>query len=250
MATQFELWLRGPDPQHLRAVGQAAVAELQRLELLLSRHDPAAELYRVNQEAKKAWTRIDKELYQVLKDCLQWERKTDGVFNIARPTTNAAIPLHRAISLHPSRTEVRIRSNQVRLDLGGYGKGYALDCMGAIMEEFGVKHFFMQGGTSSALAKGKQENGKAWQIGIQTDNMEQPVFIPLQDQGFSASEKRCAVLAPDASSGEVYSTVCAQAGKSRAVNYLSHSGLQLRWLDAPQIALTHPFSSTDQTQLS
>ncbi len=240
MASHFEIWLVGEDAQHLRAVGQAATAELLRLERLLSRHDPASELYRLNRADRRYGIRIERELHQVLTDCLEWEHRTDGVFNIASPGSPHRTPLHRSIELHASRSQARITQENVTLDLGGYGKGYALDRMAAILREHGVNNFMIQGGTSSALAEGRPENGLLWEIGIQTEKLKWPIVHSLDDQGFSASEGKCAIFAPEATSGEVYSTVCAQMGREASINYLQRqasSHLQLFWLDNPQIPL-------------
>jgi thiamine biosynthesis lipoprotein len=49
---------------------------------------------------------------------------------------------------------VRVRAERagVRIDLGGIGKGYAVDLMAELLEEWGLDRTFVHGGFSSALA--------------------------------------------------------------------------------------------------
>ena len=78
MATRFEAILAGDDPEHLGAVAAAALEEIARLESILSRHDPAAELARVNREATGRAVTVSVPLFEAIEDCLQWHRSHVG----------------------------------------------------------------------------------------------------------------------------------------------------------------------------
>ena len=47
----------------------------------------------------------------------------------------------------------------LKLDLGGIGKGYAVDCVDALIEEYGYKHGYFSFGTSSMLVKNNVGDG-------------------------------------------------------------------------------------------
>ena len=47
---------------------------------------------------------------------------------------------------------VRATQDGVRIDLGGIGKGYAVDLMAELLEEWGLERALVHGGFSSALA--------------------------------------------------------------------------------------------------
>ncbi len=52
MATLFEVILAGEDAEHLEAVACACFDEIERVERLLSRFDPAGEIARINRNAR------------------------------------------------------------------------------------------------------------------------------------------------------------------------------------------------------
>lgn len=59
----------------------------------------------------------------------------------------------------------------VQLDLGGLAKGYALDEVGRLLEEKGVKNYMVEIGYE-VKAKGTNPDGKTWTIGINTPKKE------------------------------------------------------------------------------
>jgi FAD:protein FMN transferase len=62
---------------------------------------------------------------------------------------------------------VRFARPGVELDLGGVGKGYALDCAAAVLREAGVEHALLHGGTSSVYGIGSPGGGRAWKVAIE-----------------------------------------------------------------------------------
>ena len=82
MATWFEVLLVGDDEEHLIAVGEAALDEVGRIDRLLSRHDPASEVSRINHEAGSRTVRVDRELFAILSDSRDWFDRTDGYFDL------------------------------------------------------------------------------------------------------------------------------------------------------------------------
>lgn len=165
MATLFEGWLCGEDVSHLRSVAQLLQEEILRIELLLSRYDARAELARINREGAKGKVKVERELFEVLADCLSWQQKTAGYFDIGVQTKSPNYPgLAKSLSLFPESSQVVFRLATLSLDLGGYGKGYALDMLETLLTLYGVENFLLHGGKSSFLARGKQGNGNAWQV--------------------------------------------------------------------------------------
>ena len=165
MATLFEGWLVGEDTSHLRAVSQVLQAEIYRLEKLLSRHDPQAELARLNRTGSENPVKMEKELYAVLEDCLAWFQKTGGYFDIgvcSQARNYQGLGAH--LKLRAKSSQAYFSLPDLWLDLGGYGKGYALDKLGELLRTYEVEHFLLHGGKSSFLARGNKENGEPWKI--------------------------------------------------------------------------------------
>lgn len=266
MATWFEIWLAGDDPEHLAAVGEAALDEIERVERLLSRFDPAAEVARVNRTAAAGPVRVDTELFAILEDCRRWTEATAGYFDITATTTLSPGDFRKAVQLDAARRRVQFLDARVRLDLGGYGKGYALDAAGRILEQFGVTSALLHGGTSSVLARGVREDGAAWPVGVRDPYSSQDCELTqlrLCDCGLSSSavlgasgetsdvidptcgrpleqQAGCVVVAPTAVEAEVLSTALLAMGRDKAQAYLStqsanYPQVQVAWLERTEL---------------
>ena len=254
MATRFELFLVGVDEEHLRAVGEAALDEIARVERLLSRHDPASAVARVNREAAGRPVRVDRELFAILEDCRSWSDRTVGYFDPCATGEANSPRFDRAVSLDPDHRTIRFLEPTTRLDFGGYGKGYALDSAALVLDEFGVESAFCHGGTSSILARGWQADGSAWRVGLRDpfDGSER-VQLELGGCGLASSsafgpgsarsdlvdpiqsrpldrQSACSVIAPTALEAEVLSTAFLAMGKERASSLLgSLPGVRVAW---------------------
>ena len=81
----------------------------------------------------------------------------------------------RHVELCPLATTIRLKQAGVEINLGGIGKGHALDRIADLFEGMKIKDFVIHGGQSSVLARGSsttlETNGDAtesagWTIGI------------------------------------------------------------------------------------
>ena len=256
MATQFEAWLVGDDDEHLRAVVSLLFDEVARIDRLLSRFDPAAEVRRVNSSAAMHGVLVDVELFSVLQDCAARHDDTDGYFSVFRTRRNDDVARHgrrsaaeadlaQAVELNQAERRVTFLTEDVELDLGGYGKGYALDVAANVLAVYGVRSAVVHGGTSSILVRGARENGCPWQIDLGDPFADAPsasvATLQLTDCGVSTSvvseageddlfdpharkalsqPAACTVLAATALDAEVYSTAFLAMGKNRAHAFL------------------------------
>ncbi|WP_435020442.1 FAD:protein FMN transferase [Tundrisphaera sp. TA3] len=262
MATTFEAWLVGDDEEHLDAVAGAALDEIRRVERLLSRFDPAAEVARVNREAAARPVRVDRELLAILLDARSWWERTDGSFDIlAAAGARPGLRFDDRIAIDPDAATVRFLDPAARIDLGGYGKGYALDAAARVVAEFGIRSAFLHGGTSSALARGVGPDGHPWQIALRDPFANDPGTelgrVELVDCGFSSSatlgpgmarsdildprtgtpqseQAAVSAIAPTAAEAEVLSTALLAMGKDRGQRWQKRTqrdGVRVAWID-------------------
>jgi FAD:protein FMN transferase len=268
MATRFEILLKGDDEEHLEAVGESALDEVSRVERLLSRHDPASEVARINREAARSPVRVDRELFALLEDCRIWFDKTNGYFDICATGLACSPRFGQAVLLEPEGRTIRFVDPAARLDFGGYGKGHALDAAGRVLDEFGVESALLHGGTSSILVRGRQVYGSPWRVGLRDPFATRPgcelAQLELANCGFSSSavfdvrstqsdlvdpirsrpldaQAACSVIAPTALEAEVLSTALLAMGKGRASSCLESfpqvraawiEGVEVEWLGA------------------
>jgi thiamine biosynthesis lipoprotein len=190
MATRFELLLLGEDPVHLRAAGEEALREIRRIEGMCNFYDPSSELSRVNREAADRPVRLSGAMTRLLATCRTLVDETAGRFD---PTVAPALASwglrHRntpgrtpspdeldavrssigfaRIQLDEERGAIHLPGNAMQLDLGGIAKGWALDEARFVLEEAGVEHALLHGGTSTVIGIGQDEEGAEWQVGIE-----------------------------------------------------------------------------------
>jgi thiamine biosynthesis lipoprotein len=77
----------------------------------------------------------------------------------------------------------------VRIDLGGIGKGYALDRAADLLGEWGVRNALLHGGTSSVRAIGHRPGRDGWQADLRNPSDDQAALgaVMLRDCSLSGS---------------------------------------------------------------
>jgi len=183
MGTFFEAFLRGEDSAYLEDVAQSLWDELLRIERMLSRFDPVGEVYRLNSRGEIATHRVTRELFALLKACGESRKLTEGAFDVAMGTG-----LSEPYSLDKLHGAVTFAHSDVQLDLGAYGKGYALDRLNILLKEYGIQSALLSAGISSILARGGRPDGSPWQVGVaHPDARDGGVLLPLRDSALSCS---------------------------------------------------------------
>lgn len=146
MNTVFELHVANADPRYAAEAAQAAFALVDRLEGELSRFRPNSDITRVNHLKAGEGVRVGEAALECLVIARHMYDLTDGAFDIAIGT---GMP---ALEIDADAFEVRAAADGIRVDLGGIGKGYAVDLVGELLEEWGLERAFVHGGFSSAVA--------------------------------------------------------------------------------------------------
>lgn len=137
LGTFVEITATGPDAVALARTVDAAFAAIERVQVLMSAHDPASELSRVNAGAHRDPVTVSVETFDVLERGLEIARVSDGAFDftVAPVLANwgllpAALRRRaggdwRDVSLRPHRC-IRF-TRPLAIDLGGIAKGVAVD---------------------------------------------------------------------------------------------------------------------------
>ena len=204
MATRFELVLHGDDPVRLRAAGEEALAEIARIEALLSPYRDDSDIGRVNRHAAHHAVGVTAETCRVLRRCLTVTRECDGAFDLTvgplvrawraagesgvRPAP-VVLAAARAcvgsdlVGVDEDALAVSFARDGVGLDLGAAGKGYAIDVAIDALRESGITSALLHGGTSSVYAIGAPPNEDGWRIRWEGPGGE----IRLRDAALSVS---------------------------------------------------------------
>ncbi len=185
MGTSIEVRAWGGAQAAREAAVEDAFAAFAEVDRLMSNYRDDSELAHVNREAARGPVRVSEPLFRVLEAAEFVSQRSDGAFDvtvgplvalwgfhdheahIATARELAAIrPLidYRNIVLDESTRSVRFLRQGVEIDLGGIGKGFAVELGAEALRARGLQGFIDAGGNQYLLGRpiGKQE----WTVGI------------------------------------------------------------------------------------
>ncbi len=186
MATRFELVLNGDSPS-LRAAGEEALAEISRIESMLSLYKSTSEVANLNTRAPEESVCVSAEMFALLEHAVSLSRETNGAFDITiaplvrcwgfmrgqgSVPSDSDIDEARAnvgyhlLELNRDERSVRFSRPGVMLDFGAFGKGYAVDRAIEILRDYEVASALLHGGTSTVLGIGRNEDQIPWRIAV------------------------------------------------------------------------------------
>ena len=209
MGTRFELILAGASKSELLAAGEAALEEIQDAERRLSAFAQDSVVGQLNRQAHRAPVRVDPEIYQLLRLCVEVSHQSEGAFD---PTLGPLLDLwgfrgrpappdaalkaaelasrlgYRHLILDDATQSVSYGSPDLALDLGGVAKGYALEAAKASLLEDGVECALLHGGTSSCIAIGAPPGRETWELQIPFPKTARPLAqVRLKNRSLSVS---------------------------------------------------------------
>jgi thiamine biosynthesis lipoprotein len=148
MNTEFEIFCVHADGDYAQQACWAAFDLLDRLENELSRFIPNSDISRINHLSAGERVRVSRWTMECLDLARQAYDETGGAFDISLGTGFATLQFSPRDCLVGGLKP----ANAVRLDLGGIGKGYALDRMAEVLSEWDIRQALLHGGHSSVLA--------------------------------------------------------------------------------------------------
>ncbi len=189
MATEFGIVLPGED----RAAVETAIdtlEELERIEAELSVFRPSSAISRINALAGSEPVRVSADVIEVLQRAQALSRLSHGAFDVTagplvecwgftrrrgRKPTAAEIEAARALvgsdllTIDADARTVFLPRAGMSLNLGGIGKGFAIDRLASRLTAAGVSAFLIHGGRSSVLARGSDtpEPSAGWRVGVE-----------------------------------------------------------------------------------
>ncbi|HEU4936934.1 MAG TPA: FAD:protein FMN transferase [Vicinamibacterales bacterium] len=158
MATVYEVYTAHADAGYAAQAAQAAFDLVDRLERELSRFLPNSDITRINHLEPGDSTRVSASTLECLVIARHMFDLTGGVFDVS---IGSGLP---SLDLDAENSVVRATRRGVRLDLGGIGKGYAVDLMAELLEEWGVHDSLVHGGFSSVLALEPLGGSDGWPL--------------------------------------------------------------------------------------
>jgi FAD:protein FMN transferase len=194
MATVYEVYTVHPDPQYAAQAAQATFDLVDRLERELSRFLPNSDITRINHLAEGESTRVAPTTLECLVIARHMFDLTGGAFD---PSIGTGLP---SLVLDADDSMVRATARGVRLDLGAIGKGYAVDLMAELLEEWGLPASLVHGGFSSVLALDPLPGREGWPLTLSDPSAPSRVLERLSVRqtalGASGLRKRDHIVDP------------------------------------------------------
>jgi len=196
MATRFEIVLYGADPSRLRAAGEEALAEIERLDRQLSFYRADSDVSWINAHAAREPVKVEPGLFALLRLARQIHGDTDGAFDITVAPLMKAWGLAGGAGRVPSDREIadalecvgmsRVRLQEadstvfferdgIQIDLGAIGKGYAIDRAVETLRANAIESALIHGGTSTLYGLGSPPGAQAWRVAVRGDT---PLYPP------------------------------------------------------------------------
>ncbi len=195
MGTVVEIMAGGRPAGQLEDAVDAAFAEMNRLDLLLSSYRPDSEVSRLSQSASGGT--VSTETAVVIALGLDVARRSYGAFDLALGRLKAlwgieqehpAVPDRQAITdalagIGPNALildgrQLGKREPQLQIDLGGIAKGYAVDRAIAVLREHGIVSAAVNAGGDMYLLGQRPE--RPWRIGIQHPRQKDAVLETVE----------------------------------------------------------------------
>ncbi len=199
MATVFEVHCVHADARYAGQAAQAAFDEVDRLERELSRFVGNSDVARINVLAAGESTRVSPSTLECLGIARALYDLTGRAFDVSIGTGL------ESLELDPDAFAVRAGAAGARVDLGGIGKGYAVDRMAEVMEEWDVPRALVHGGFSSVLALEAPPDRDGWPLTLSAPGpgpREVLARVSARQVAFSASGTRKGAHIVDPRSGQ------------------------------------------------
>lgn len=203
-AIHVELW--SDDGPAARAAVDAVIDEMHRIDAAMSPYKESSELSRVNREAAQGPVEVSRELFDLLERSVAFSELSGGAFDVTyasaghlydyrrriRPTDAQLAAARDAIGyrhlrLDRMRRSVHFARPGMRIDLGGFAKGHAVDNAAAILARRGIRHAAVAAGGDSRVLGDRC--GRPWTVGIRHPRRADEVvaLLPLEDAAVSTS---------------------------------------------------------------
>jgi len=191
MATSYSVIAVGPAPGSslARKLQSEISAVIAQIETRMSIFEPESDISRFNASSTTEWFPVAPETAEVVEMSIEVSRETGGAFDATvEPAVelwgfgagNQAPPMlssspkpeavahidYRRLAVRNSPPALRKSEPHIRLDLSGIAKGYAVDRVAMMLDDFKVHNYMVEIGGEVRTA-GFNADGSSWSIGIE-----------------------------------------------------------------------------------
>ena len=180
-----------------------AIAEITRIEKLISSWDPTTETSAINKNAGIKPVKVSEELFKLIERALAISKLTNGAFDISYASMDRIWKFDGSMKTMPSEENIKnsvlkvgykniilnienqtvfLKLKDMKIGFGAIGKGYAADKAKKLLIKKGVKAGIINA-SGDLNAWGKQANGNDWMVAITNPLNKSKAFswLPIKD---------------------------------------------------------------------
>jgi thiamine biosynthesis lipoprotein len=210
MGNSFEITVVSDNERTALARIDDAVAEISRIEKLLTTFNDSSQTNLINRNAGIAPVKVDKEVFDIIQRSKRISEVTQGAFDItygsvdkkfwnfdktmtSLPDTQLArqsvhLINYRNVILDEKKGTVFLKNKGMRIGFGGIGKGYAAERAKYVLQQKGIESGIVNA-AGDLTTWGHQPDGKEWTIGIaDPDSARHPFsYLNITDMAIATS---------------------------------------------------------------
>ena len=228
LGTLVEVGVRGSDPTLLRVACERAFDPIVQAQRSLSRFDPESDIGRFNAAPVDTWIDLQADTVTVLQAAARLHADSDGAFDVTLGRAPDGWALHG--------TRLHKRHADARLDLGGIGKGHAVDRAVQALLDAGIDRGWVNAGgdlrcfgdDAVALHMRDEQRGGVVEFGRLRDGAFATSWFgdgcrsPLAGPASKATRQHISVAAPSCLWADALTKVVAASGDT------NHPALAMR----------------------
>jgi thiamine biosynthesis lipoprotein len=199
MGSRFDITVVANDSAEGNKYIDSAVAEISRIEKLISSWDVNSQTSIINRNAGIKPVKVDAELLQLIERAIGISKLTDGAFDISYASMDRIWKFDGTMKEMPSKEEINASVEKVgyqnivldkknstiflklkgmKIGFGAIGKGYAADKAKNLLISKGVLSGIINA-SGDMNTWGKQPNGNEWKVAITNPMNKNKVFALL-----------------------------------------------------------------------
>jgi FAD:protein FMN transferase len=186
MGGRFDITIVAKDSLLAEQSIDEVIAEISRIEFLISDWKPTSQVSEVNQNAGIRPVKVDKEVFELTQRAIQFSKITNGGFDISFAAMDRIWKFDGSMTEMPSAEAIKksvekvgykniildsincsifLKLKGMKIGFGALGEGYATNKCQEMMVAKGIKAGIVNA-TGDMSTWGKQPNEKPWNIGI------------------------------------------------------------------------------------
>ncbi|MRX68547.1 thiamine biosynthesis lipoprotein [Flavobacterium resistens] len=209
MGGRFDITIVANDSLTAEQNIDLVIAEISRIENLISDWKATSQVSEVNQNAGIKPIKVDREVFELAQRAIKLSKITNGGFDVSFAAMDRIWKFDGSMTEMPSAEAIKksvekvgykniildsvqstifLKLKGMKIGFGALGEGYATDKCRAMMLAKGIKAGIING-SGDMSTWGKQPNGMPWKIGITNPFNPEKLLavVPLEEQAVTTS---------------------------------------------------------------